>query len=197
VSNELEHALAFGPSQGEGVAPSPSTPSPAGLPAGFLEELRQLYDDLGIELAKWGPVCALSGRCCRFHEFDHVLFLSEPEARFLASEAPAPLRPLDAGATCPWQDDRGRCQARQARPLGCRIYFCDPSFQEAMPVVGEAFLKRLKALTMRYGLAWNYAPLHHQLRRLRDEGVVQLDLEEPRSPEPWVAGHSAPSGLSA
>ena len=40
------------------------------------------------------------------------------------------MRPLDQGATCPWQDSRGHCTAREARPLGCRVYYCDPAFEE-------------------------------------------------------------------
>jgi hypothetical protein len=110
-------------------------------------------------------VCVLSGRCCRFREYDHTLFLSGVEAAYLLAHAPKPPRPLDDGATCPWQDGAGRCSAREARPLGCRIYFCDPDFGEAMPELSEAFLRRLRALVAAAGLPWDYAPLHAHLHR--------------------------------
>ena len=51
-----------------------------------------------------GPVCELSGRCCRFHEYGHTLFLPLPEAAVLIADAPPPGRDLDDGDSCPWQD---------------------------------------------------------------------------------------------
>ena len=93
---------------------------------------------LDAAVARLGPVCRISGRCCRFREYGHTLFLSAPEADYLLSEAPAPVRPLDDGETCPWQDVRGRCTARDARPLGCRVYFCDPAYQDAAPELSRA-----------------------------------------------------------
>jgi hypothetical protein len=131
----------------------------------FRAPLRALYRELDEAVAAHGPVCRLSGLCCRFAEYDHTLFLSEPEAALLLADAPPPVRPLDDGATCPWQDDHGRCTAREARPLGCRVYFCDPAYQGHAPTLSETYLARLKRLCEAHGLAWNYAPLHHHLRR--------------------------------
>jgi hypothetical protein len=129
----------------------------------FHSALRELYDQLDAAVARLKPVCRISGRCCRFREYGHTLFLSDPEVAYLLSEAPPPVRPLDDGQTCPWQDVHGRCTAREARPLGCRVYFCDPAFEDAAPALSEQFIARLKALTEHYGLPWNYAPLHRHL----------------------------------
>lgn len=131
------------------------------------EALRGLYEELAAEIARHAPLCVQSGRCCRFREYDHTLFLSALEAAYLLEQAPDASRPLDAGETCPWQDERGRCTARESRPLGCRIYFCDPHFQSVMPDLSEAFLSRLKLLSGEAGLSWDYAPLHVHLRRDR------------------------------
>jgi hypothetical protein len=133
-------------------------------PASFREPLRQLYGEVDREIRRLGPVCELSGRCCRFDEYGHTLFLSAPEAALLIADAPPPSRPLDDGATCPWQNSLGHCTARDARPIGCRVYFCDPTYQPHAPGVSEAFIGRLKALVNRFGLPWNYAPLHRHLR---------------------------------
>ena len=65
------------------------------------------------------------------------------EAALLVADAPPPARPLDDGATCPWQDGAGRCTARGARPLGCRVYFCDPSYEGQAEPLTEEFLGRL------------------------------------------------------
>ncbi len=128
------------------------------------EPLRQIYEELDQAVALAGPVCQLSGRCCRFQEFGHTLFLSAMEAAVLVADAPPPSRPLDDGASCPWQDSKGHCTAREARPLGCRVYYCDSTYQEMAKELSEVYLGRLKRLAVERGIPWNYAPLHHHLR---------------------------------
>jgi Fe-S-cluster containining protein len=148
--------------------------------ARYRDALHAIYAELDAEVARRGPACALSGRCCRFAEYDHTLFLSGPEAALLLAEAPAPSRPLDHGATCPWQDSHGRCTAREARPLGCRVYFCDPAYEGQAPELSEVFLARVRRLADDFGLPWHYAPLHHHLRLARSRG----ELHEPGAQGP-------------
>ena len=129
---------------------SASEPEPARVDVGrFREPLSALHQALDGEVARLGPVCAVSGRCCRFLEYGHTLFLSSVEAELLVADAPPPSRALDDGATCPWQDGLGRCSARSARPLGCRVYFCDPSpsYQSEAPRLSEEAIRGLKRLT--------------------------------------------------
>ncbi|CAN5732156.1 hypothetical protein BH23PLA1_BH23PLA1_42970 [soil metagenome] len=128
------------------------------------EPLRQIYEELDRAVAVAGPVCQLSGRCCRFQEYDHTLFLSAMEAAVLVADAPPPSRPLDDGASCPWQDSKGHCTAREARPLGCRVYYCDSTYQEKAKELSEVYLGRLKRLADERGIPWTYAPLHHHLQ---------------------------------
>ncbi len=134
------------------------------------DSIRAIYHDLSRDVAAAGPVCDLSGRCCRFAEWDHTLFLSAIEADLLLAEAPPACRPLDGGSTCPWQDGQGRCTAREARPLGCRVYFCDPSYQETGQVLSETYLSRLKSVADAHDLPWGYAPLHQHLRAAAEHG---------------------------
>src|SRR5262245_12444368 len=143
---------------------------------GMRSDLRALYEKLDQTITRLGPRCALSGRCCRFQEFGHTLFLSAPELDFLLSGEPAPSRPLDDGETCPWQDSHSRCTARAARPMGCRIYFCDSDYEPKAFEVSEHFLAHLKRLTERHGLPWDYAPLHRHLHRAREEGQLSIPL---------------------
>ena len=49
----------------------------------------ELYRDVDREVAAAGPVCVASGRCCRFKEYGHTLFLSNLEAEVLLHDAPA------------------------------------------------------------------------------------------------------------
>jgi hypothetical protein len=142
---------------------------------GLLAEVRGLYAELDAEVCRLGPTCQLSGRCCRFREYGHTLFVSTPELRFLLSAAPAPQRPLDQGETCPWQDALGRCTAREARPLGCRVYFCDPTYHAAAEL-SESYIARLKQLAREHALPWNYAPLHRHLHEQHQGGRLRVPL---------------------
>lgn len=121
-------------------------------------ELDSLYAELDALIAADGPICRASGRCCRFREYGHTLFLSRLEAERLLEEG-------WAGATevtpekCPYQVD-GLCSARERRPMGCRVYYCDGSFQERGRELAEDFVGRLKRLHDRLGRDWDYRPLH-------------------------------------
>ena len=72
-------------------------PDELGCGSELLSELRTLYDELGLEVSRLGPVCELSGRCCRFREYGHSLFVSTLEIQLLLKEAPEPQRTLDRG----------------------------------------------------------------------------------------------------
>ena len=170
--------------------PPPFDPARTPLESASRADLTALYAELDQQVARFGPICELSGRCCRFQEYGHTLFVSTPEVRFLLEQAPPPPRPLDRGETCPWQDQRGRCTARAARPLGCRVYFCDPKFQRAGQEISELFISRLKRLTETHGLPWNYAPLHHHLEAERARGAFPTDVSR-LDPERF---HEPPSG---
>lgn len=162
-------------------------------------DLLSLYRELDAAVAARGPACELSGRCCRFREYGHVLFLTMPEALILTADAPTPPHDLDDGDTCPWQDHAGRCTARGARPLGCRVFFCDPSFDIHSSELTERFLSRLRRLVEQRGWPWDYARLHDHLHRARAEGRLAIDLARPgRSADegeaPAAAPHNSPGG---
>jgi Fe-S-cluster containining protein len=125
------------------------------------QRVLELYREADAAVAAAGPVCVASGRCCRFKEYGHTLFLSNLEADVLLADAPAYDRPVTADF-CPFQ--RGNlCTAREPRPLGCRVYFCDPQYQETGQQISEEFIRRLKRLADELGVEWRYAPLHHFL----------------------------------
>ncbi len=146
------------------------------IPEAAFERVRMIHEGIEAEVARRGPVCELSGRCCRFEEYGHTLFLSVIEVELLARHAPPPSRALDSGKTCPWQDAHGRCTAREARPLGCRVYFCDPVYELIAHEVSEPAIAELKRVSSEYGVAWDYQPLHQHLGRLREEGRLALAL---------------------
>lgn len=130
------------------------------------EVLAVLDAELQAAIAQAGPVCLVSGRCCRFAEYGHTLFVSSFEVDRLLDEAPPPCRPLDDGATCPWQDGHGQCTARAARPLGCRVYFCDRSSFAWQGALTEAALADVRALHDRHALPYRYGEWREMLELL-------------------------------
>jgi hypothetical protein len=137
------------------------------IPLHVQNAVRAIYAEADAEVADAGPKCEASGRCCRFTEYGHTLFISALEADVLLAAAPPYERPVSADF-CPFQKG-GLCTAREPRPLGCRVYFCDPNYQETGNAITEKYLGRLKRLADESGLGWHYAPLHHFLNR-PDEG---------------------------
>src|SRR5437764_10534707 len=130
----------------------------------------EIYQEVDHAVAAAGPVCVASGRCCRFKEYGHVLFLSNLEADVLLAAAPAYERPVTPDY-CPFQEGN-LCTAREPRPLSCRVYYCDPNYQETGNHITEKYLRRLKALADAHAVAWRYAPLHHFLTH-PDQAVAE------------------------
>ena len=122
-----------------------------------------------------GPLCRASGRCCRFREWGHTLFLSRVEANHLLSAAPPFSGPID-DSYCPFQVEN-LCMAREQRPLGCRVYFCDPLYQDRMQEIMENAITRLKALADFEKAEWDYGPLH----RFLNEHLIGLESQGGRN----------------
>jgi len=141
--------------------------------ANLRRQVFELYREVDQEVAAAGPVCVASGRCCRFKEYGHVLFVSNLEADVLLADAPAHRQPASQDF-CPFQKDN-LCTAREPRPLACRIFFCDPNYQETSNRLTEEYLRRLKELARANDIEWRYAPLHEFLNQ---PGVL---VTEPRT----------------
>jgi hypothetical protein len=139
------------------------------------ETILELYRQVDAEVAAAGPICQASGRCCRFKEYGHRMYLSNLEAAVLLAGAPPYEHPVSPDF-CPFQRDN-LCTAREPRPLGCRIFFCDPGYQETGNEITERYLRRLKELAVAHGLEWEYAPLHYFLNE--HDGTERLPLQAP------------------
>jgi hypothetical protein len=126
-------------------------------------QVLELYQEVDHDVAAAGPVCVASGRCCRFKEYGHTLFLSNLEAGVLLHDAPSYDPATVTADFCPFQQGN-LCTARQPRPLGCRVYYCDPNYQDTCSAISEKYLRRLKELAVANNVPWQYAPLHHFLR---------------------------------
>jgi hypothetical protein len=134
-----------------------------------------IYAEADAAVARAGPKCDSSGRCCRFKEYGHTLFISQLEADVLLDAAPPYAKPV-SDEFCPFQKEN-LCTAREPRPLGCRVYFCDPTYQETGNQITETYLRRLKQLANDYGLDWRYAPLHIFLNEGEARGQEALPAD--------------------
>ncbi|MBM4014932.1 MAG: hypothetical protein FJ293_08205 [Planctomycetes bacterium] len=135
----------------------------AAIPAAARAGLVELYRDLERELAAVQPRCELSGRCCDFRANGHVLFASDLELAHLA--ATLPLRADGPADLCPWWQG-GLCAAREGRPLGCRLYFCDATKQSELQALSERFHDRLKRLHESTAAPYRYDRFVRRVREL-------------------------------
>jgi Fe-S-cluster containining protein len=69
-------------------------------------------------------------------------------------------------SACPYLHDN-RCTAREARPLGCRVFFCDPAWRGKGEDLTERFLRRIGALSERLGIERDYRPFLEHLDTFR------------------------------
>ncbi|MGQ0613402.1 MAG: hypothetical protein ACT4PV_06675, partial [Planctomycetaceae bacterium] len=82
--------------------------------------LREIYARAEAEVATRPElVCERSGRCCRFREAGHELWLTRVEYDEMVARG-GPPAPGD-GSVCPWLRD-GLCSNREGRALACRTY---------------------------------------------------------------------------
>lgn len=131
------------------------------------------YAELDAAIAAHQPVCRRRGACCRFDEYGHNLFVTTLEAAyFVAFATPPPSRtPARASARsaprpgCPCQTE-GRCGVRDVRPMGCRVFFCDPQSQHWQGPLTEDSLRVLRALHERLAVPYRYVEWRNLLASL-------------------------------
>jgi len=157
-----------------------TTPDSVPLIAAAVADILRQAD---ADIAARKPVCQASGRCCKFEQFGHRLYVTQAEllhfqsrihfqhSEFSIQNSPAKSVSLpqffaqDQPQGCPYQID-GLCTARDARPLGCRIYFCDANAQSWQNDVYEKYHAQLTALHQTFGLPYAYMEWRAALKTL-------------------------------
>lgn len=133
------------------------------------EALRRLYAEVQGEIDHRRPVCVMSGRCCRFEEYGHRMFVTTVElVAFVHDLRAAPPRPRAApwdGAGCPFQSNK-MCGVHAIRPFGCRMFFCDPTSTEWQNDAYERFHARLKRMHEELGVPYFYTEWRRALKAL-------------------------------
>jgi len=136
------------------------------------EAVERVYAKLQAEIDVRRPLCSASGRCCRFEEFGHRLYVTTMElATFLYDAETTRTEPQAAwdGTGCPFQVS-GLCGVHTIRPFGCRIYFCDATSTDWQHEQYERFHGELKALHKSLDVPYFYVEWRWALRELQLDG---------------------------
>lgn len=134
--------------------------------------MRALQRAAADETRTQRPLCVASGECCRFERFGHRLYVTGLEAAWTLREiggAPAPhaLREAVERGDCPYL--RGSaCSIHAARPLGCRLYFCDLRATTWQQDLSERLLQRLKRLHEDVDVPYRYGDWRTMLAHFED-----------------------------
>jgi Fe-S-cluster containining protein len=151
------------------------------------DAVARIFVEADADIAARRPVCHSSGRCCHFDAWGHHLYVTTaellhflsvhirdafPEAKIknqkskIENRDPSSLSQLLASADpagCPFQSGTF-CTARAARPLGCRVYFCDPAAESWQNEVYEKYHAQLGALHEQFGVPYRYLEWRAALR---------------------------------
>jgi hypothetical protein len=122
------------------------------------------YADVDTAIVAHAPLCRNRGHCCEFDTYGHKLYVTTVELIHFAHGnrrhwPPSPTDPQSAihnqQVSCPFRV-RGLCTARDHRPLGCRIFFCDPAARPWQGPEYELRLADLKRIGAAFGVEYLY-----------------------------------------
>ena len=156
-----------------------------------------LYQHLDDEVRRRGPTCWTSGRCCRFDDYGHRLYVTALEIAWVVGKVhrdtckvesqeykvagdargPVTLQQFQSSQAhqsgCPYQVDK-LCSIHNVRPMGCRLFFCQQGTQHWQHELHEQFLGKLRTLHDELELPYAYMEwrtgLHQALQTFDRQG---------------------------
>ena len=129
------------------------------------DRMETFYADVDARMAALGSTCQNRGDCCRFDAYGHRLYVTTVELAYFVRGLRDPWPFPHDGNGCPFHV-AGRCIARSHRPMGCRVFFCDPATQERQHAEYERRLAELKAISQAFGVGYRYVEWLSALRRV-------------------------------
>ncbi len=149
---------------------------------GVQRDLDAIYALVARETAIQRPACAASGRCCNFARSGHLLYVTGLEAACTllrsAYQRGESASPASGHAISLAQVERARtrgdcpflvgasCGVHAIKPLGCRVYFCDPAAQRWQQDLSERAMAMLRELHEHHEIPYAYAEWRGLLARL-------------------------------
>lgn len=149
----MQAGRANSPGSPASALPGPDRPADRAV-SPFTLAMRDFYAEVDAAVNAHAPVCTNRGQCCKFDTFGHRLYVTSVEMAYFANGMKDHLR-SPAGDACPYQQG-GRCMAREHRPMGCRVFFCEERSQSWQGPEYERFLAGLKAIGERFGIPYRY-----------------------------------------
>lgn len=129
--------------------------------------VQQLYNEIQQQVNLQSPRCDRSGRCCRFEQYGHRLFVTTVELAVFYNHVKNGHVPTPdvIAEGCPYQINR-LCTVHEYRPFGCRIFFCDPSVSEWQQEQYEHFHLQLRQMHTDLDIPYRYVEWRQALRAL-------------------------------
>jgi Fe-S-cluster containining protein len=143
----------------------------AALRNDVIAAVAEVYREAQSAIDARRPLCVISGRCCRFEEYGHRLYVTTLElAAFVAQvgevrKDAAKLMADWDGTGCPFQVAK-LCSVHGIRPFGCRMFFCDATSTQWQGEQYERFHGRLQELHKKLNVPYFYVEWRQGLRAL-------------------------------
>lgn len=133
-------------------------------------QMAAFYDRVDRAVERHGAVCRNRGVCCHFGRYGHKLYVTSVELAYFVLGHQENWRIPRKDTACPYQIE-GQCTARNHRPLGCRVFYCDPETQHWQNDEYERHLKDLKAISEACGVDYHYCEWLSALESVRIDPV--------------------------
>jgi len=149
---------------------------------------RALYDDIARATDARSPRCDQSGRCCHFDRFGHRLYSTGLEVASFLRKLNRPvsaheLARSEREGVCPFLVD-GLCSVHNMRPMGCRIYFCDPTASDWQNDLYERSHQRIAALHEEQDIPYRYGEWRQMLSLCTGDGLNRSSSADNATPSP-------------
>jgi Fe-S-cluster containining protein len=131
------------------------------------ESVERLYAELQLDIDARKPLCIVSGRCCKFDEYGHRLYVTTLElATFMRRREGASILESTDPGSCPFQANK-LCGVHGIRPFGCRMFFCDATATDWQQAAYERYHAKLKQLHEDLAVPYAYVEWRAALEQLR------------------------------
>lgn len=145
-------------------------------------QMSAFYEKIDATIAAHKPTCWNRGLCCKFGAYGHRLYVTRIELDYFVSGMRDRWIAATEEDTCPYQAG-GVCTAREHRPLGCRIFFCDENARHWQQDAYEAGLTELKQMMAGLDIDYQYVEWLSALRNIEPG---------PRTSTPNGPDHASP-----